>query len=321
VRLTGTDAFAGAPAVASDGTNFLVVWWNQNNQQTRGRIVSADGTLGPVITIAPGRTPGVTWTGNQYLVYTTDSTPTWDQWDEHLVAMRVSASGELVDPIPRPIQAGPLFRTGGARVVTTPQGLTAIFRHGELAHVRGYIILAYDLFAARISPTGEFISTPVQLTSTAESESTPNIAVAPDGTLFATWAANPLDWRFGSSATRGVILSPQFETIQIFETTDAVFASVPAPVVAWVGTSFIAAKTVNGEIHLDRYSTRGETLPVDNPAGPDTWLGGGLQLIEVPDGALAVFTRLMPDMNGSDTQRVFARTIYDVRYRRSVTPH
>ena len=110
----GGGIYEGGPVIATDGTDFLVVWRDfRDGPQSRiygARVRGSDGAvLDPIsipISSGPGEeaVPTVAWGGTHYLV-------AWDDArnGQHTVrAARVSAGGEVLDPVPT------IFFSGGS---------------------------------------------------------------------------------------------------------------------------------------------------------------------------------------------------------------
>lgn len=81
-----------APAVASDGAGFVVVWGSDERygrtREVRARQVGPDATMGDLDTISSGSDPAITWTGDRYLV----------AWEErrNIMGAWLATDGELL---------------------------------------------------------------------------------------------------------------------------------------------------------------------------------------------------------------------------------
>jgi hypothetical protein len=160
IRVTmSREAFIDVPALAFDGTNYLLVWsqWtNAYNAQIRGARVSRGGSLldPDGFEIAADRSvwnPVLDFDGNNYLVV----------WAEHawdccrVTASRVSQSGQVLDRIliaasPLNYRLSPRVAFGGERyLVTWPTPGGAVY--GTQVDTAGRIL---DAGGFLISPTG-----------------------------------------------------------------------------------------------------------------------------------------------------------------------
>jgi hypothetical protein len=101
-----TDANEVSPAVASNGTDFLVVWADGRSASSAYDVYGARvGAGGSVVTtdikvgVAKGSQglPSVAWNG-EYLVAWIDSRATGDPYDNDVYAARVSGTGTVLDP-------------------------------------------------------------------------------------------------------------------------------------------------------------------------------------------------------------------------------
>jgi hypothetical protein len=98
-------------SVASDGQNFLVIWWDVATGAVRRSLLRADGTVigTPGTLIATTTTdvpaePSVAWNGQRYLVAWTLRQP---NGSSDVVGARISATGALQGPAGFPIAALP----------------------------------------------------------------------------------------------------------------------------------------------------------------------------------------------------------------------
>jgi hypothetical protein len=101
-----TDSNEVAPAVASNGTGFLVVWADGRSASSAYDVYGARvGAAGTVVTndikvgVAKGsqRIPSVAWNG-EYLVAWIDNRATGDPYQNDVYAARVSGTGTVLDP-------------------------------------------------------------------------------------------------------------------------------------------------------------------------------------------------------------------------------
>jgi len=96
------------PAVASDGSNALIVWRDSRNGASNidvyGRLVLPDGTMQPEIAVASEQynqdRPAVAWTGSEYVVVYQDkrNIPFFFDTRSDIYATRLDATGQLLDP-------------------------------------------------------------------------------------------------------------------------------------------------------------------------------------------------------------------------------
>lgn len=108
-------AYGDASDVAFDGTNFFVVWTeDQNDQEIRGRFVSTSGVPGTEVSVSASSAPSdnpksVIFDGTNYLVVWSDEVST-DNWD--VFAQKVNTSGSLVgSPFTITAETGPQMAT------------------------------------------------------------------------------------------------------------------------------------------------------------------------------------------------------------------
>jgi hypothetical protein len=86
----------GAPAVASDGSHFLVVTAKSDASAMLGQLMDSKGVLISAFTLAPGTAPVVAFDGTNYwVVYSASSTSAAGCY-----AQRVTSAGTVLDPVP-----------------------------------------------------------------------------------------------------------------------------------------------------------------------------------------------------------------------------
>lgn len=139
-----------SPSVASNGTEFLVVWDDDSDvvRTIRAARVTSSGVVldpgGFVVAPGPSRqvTPVVSWDGSSFLVVWGDER----SGSSDLYGARVSSAGVVLDPAGFPICTAPFFQ-GGARVASSTEGSLVAwtdFRNNQWN----------QLFAARVSRQG-----------------------------------------------------------------------------------------------------------------------------------------------------------------------
>jgi hypothetical protein len=188
-RISGTGALGeeGDAAVASSGTEYLIVWADDRNQGARGwdiyaRRVAADGShLGDdfLVSDAPGltneETPAVAWNGTEYLVVWSDHRK--PARSEDIYGQRVSAEG---------IQQGANFRICGTGAVASDQvpavawdgtGYLVVWEDGRDDDERGT-----DVYGRRVTAAGMPTGPDFRISGTSATDDEHAPAVAWDGT-------------------------------------------------------------------------------------------------------------------------------------------
>ena len=121
----------GAPLrVASNGSEFLVVWSHASAGVTRGVRVSGAGVVldaTPIELTAVGQSAAVAWGGENYLVVGEAS---------GIKAMRVSAAGAVLDATPKVISPVAGFQTFSVNLAAGPDGYLVIYREGSALAAR-----------------------------------------------------------------------------------------------------------------------------------------------------------------------------------------
>ena len=150
-----TMAYDGQVGVASDGTNFLVVWdgvdARTSESTIRGaRIDDAGEVLDPEgFSISKGEeeqvTPSVAFDGTNYLVAWHDTRYRPD-WDSNIYGARVSRAGKVIDPAPFVISGSPKVLNGPSIAAGDGQYLVT------WTHLRNDF--DYDVWGARVSSEG-----------------------------------------------------------------------------------------------------------------------------------------------------------------------
>jgi hypothetical protein len=253
------------PNVAFDGTNYLVVWWDQRsgNDDIYGARVSVGGvvldTAGIAISTAPSdqRAPAVAFDGSNYLVLWEDNRSGWN-----IYGARVTVGGVVLDP-------------GGIAISSALAGqwLAAVAFDGT-----NYLVVWDELhgccwwgiYGARVTkggvvldPGGIAIATPDNITD--------EPAVAFDGTNYlVVWA----DYRssdswdiYGARVTMGgVVLDPEGIAISTVSGN-----SQDTPAVAFDGTNYFVvwqdSRSGDYDIYGARVSKSGTVLDPDGFTG------------------------------------------------------
>lgn len=266
----GDASLSGKPAIASDGTNFLIVWrdgrnFNTNNWDIYGARISHDGKLLDPEGIAISTfknvdrvpesqyVPSVTFDGTNFIVVW-NGNRTGVEGYYRLVAARVSPDGMVLDP------NGVEITTGNV----SPQRMPSIAFDGENCLVT-WRTAGSEIRAARITSNienldgedGFFIGTGFY----------PYVAF--DGTNYmvtwSNWGDNGTDI-FGAIVSRdGMVLSPGVFTISSAPADEGITS------IAFDGTNYFTVwystekgNVYNGSIYGARISTSGAVL--DNPA-------------------------------------------------------
>jgi hypothetical protein len=265
-----------APAVAYDGSSFVVVWQDDRSASTRpdvyGARVSAAGVLldpgGTPISSAPGAqlAPAVAGTGAGSLVVWTDGSD--------IRGARVSSAGAVLDPAGLDVSAAdgaqldPAVAFGGAGSLVVWED----HRSGSGA----------DLYGARVSAAGTVLD-PAGIAVAADAGDERNAAVAFGGAAFlAAWdAASDVQARRVSAA--GAVLGSGPIAVA------AAAGSQTRPALAFDGANFLAAWQDDLDLDSVRVSPAGVVL------GPVAAISPAAQAQLVPaiahgtSGSLAVW--------------------------------
>jgi hypothetical protein len=255
---TATDA-QSVPALAWNGTNFLVVWEdNRPGASTTpdiyGTRVSAAGSVldptGIAISTAADwqSVPAVAWDGTSFLVVWRDHR-SGSFFEPDIYGARVSGTGSVLDP------------TGIAiSTATDEQSLPAVAWNGA-----NFLVVwsdhrsgtNYDIYGARVSATGSVLdATGIPVSAAANSQSSP--AVAWNGTNFlVVWD----DWRSGSCCdVYGARVSGAGSVLDAAGLAISTAAGGQTePELAWNGTNFLVVwqdGRSGGFVEADIYGTR-----------------------------------------------------------------
>jgi NADH:ubiquinone oxidoreductase subunit len=201
--LVSTAAGGWSPAIAFDGTNFLVTWMDYRSGSSydiyaarvtpQGTVLDPNGI--PVSTAAYDQwSPALAFDGANFLVTWMDyrSGSSYDVY-----AARVTPQGTVLDPNGIPVstaaydQGSPAIAFDGANFLVT----WANYRSGS----------SYDVYAARVTPQGTVLDpNGIPVSTAADDQWCP--AIAFDGANFlVTW----MDYRSGSSDIYAARVTPQ----------------------------------------------------------------------------------------------------------------
>ena len=235
VTITTTPDSLAHPAVASDGTVFLVVWADKRGSDEShiycARVSRAGELLDSAcIAISVMRdsqlTPAVAFDGSNFLVV-------WEQWRllaDAVNGARVSQAGTVLDSPPIVISSAPV-RQQQPRVAFDGANSFVVWtdsRSGE----------GYDIYGARVSQAGMVLDPAgIAVSQTAEEQS--SVAVASDGTnSLVVWEEWHLGYPYNFVCGRrvnhaGVVL----DSSEIAVSTARRWQQLPA--VAYDGTAFL----------------------------------------------------------------------------------
>ena len=240
------------PAVAFDGTNFLVTWEDRRsgNYDIYGTRVSQQGTVlnpsGIAISTASGaqRHPAVAFDGTNFLAVWQDGRV----GDSSVYAGRVTKAGSVLDPSGFPIS-----------IAANPQGLPAVAFDGT-----NYLVVwtdssdgsDYDIYAARVTQGGEVLDpSGVPVTTAVDCQWDP--AVAFDGTntlvVWCSFRSGIYSDIYAARVTQGgTVLDTAAIAISLSAYTQC------SPAVAFDGTNFLVVwqDNRNNPDTSDVYGTR-----------------------------------------------------------------
>ncbi|HET8539400.1 MAG TPA: Ig-like domain-containing protein [Anaeromyxobacter sp.] len=226
------------PAMAWDGTNYLVVWqdWRASYSDIYGaRLSGADGSLldpsGIAVSTATGNqaNPAVSWGGSGYLVVWEDERKSSSDGD--IYGARVSGAGAVLGP------------EIAISTLTWDQLRPAVAWNGAswlVVWEESESLTYQDIFGKRVGGTGAVLdAAPISISAGTRNEQDP--ALACDGTgCLVTW----LDYRDATSdiygarvSGAGALLDPS--GFAISNTTSNQFN----PAVAWDGTDYLVVWT------------------------------------------------------------------------------
>ena len=239
-----------APAVAFDGTTYLVVWQELRSGASRdiyaARVSEAGVVLDPLgipISKAAGAqgAPAVTFDGSSFVVVWQDDR---SSTGPDVYGARVSAAGVLLDPGGIPISSGPGAQLMPA-VAGTGAGSLVVWTDGS------------DIRGARVGPAGAVLD-PAGLTVSAAAgvQLDPALAFGVAGSLV-VWE----DHRNGGADLYGARVSPAgavLDPVGVAVAADARDERNAA--VAFDGAGFFAAWDVGSDVQARRVSAAGALL-------------------------------------------------------------
>jgi hypothetical protein len=237
------------PAVAWNGTNFLVVWHDRrsNNNDIYGtRVNGAGGVLDPAgiaIFLESGAQdpafPAVAWNGTNFLVVW-QTNPSFG-FSPAIYGTRVSSAGSVLDP------AGIAIATGGAEDAAVAANGTSFLVVWKTLGGFG------DIYGTRVTGAGSVLDpTGIPIYTAAGGEFNPEVGW--NGTNFlVAWSGPDADLRGARVSPVGTVLDP----------TGIPIAVGARPAVAWNGTNFLVVWQ-DGRIRGGRVSPAGSVL---DPAG------------------------------------------------------
>ncbi len=202
--------------VAFDGTNYFVVWYDFRNDDIYGARVTSGGVLLDSLGIPICSTfewqayPSVTFDGTNYFVVWED----WRNWDDlDIYGARVSPAGIVLDPDGIPITTAECDQTMPSIEFDGSNYLVAWsdYRNG----------MDYNIYAARVSPSGVVLDPNGIAVSTAPNEQTIFRGIGFDGTNYLLVWHDDRDGDYyydvyGARVTQGgVVLEPNGFAISI----------------------------------------------------------------------------------------------------------
>jgi hypothetical protein len=229
IPITTTTSHESSPAVAFDGTNYLVVWEHGPVASISGTRVSQAGTVldpgGIAISTGDVSSPALAFDGTNYLVVWTAGASNVDVY-----GARVSRSGNVLDPAGIPISTAASDQFDAA-VAFDGTNYLVVWADGRAngSHVYG----------ARVSPTGSVLD-PAGIRISEGADGYPDLAFDGTNYLVVWW-----DVRTGGAAIYGARVSPAGAVLD----PDGIEISPPAlwdqdpPVVAFGGTDYLVVWT------------------------------------------------------------------------------
>ena len=256
---------SSAPAVAWNGSNFLVVW--ESSSDIRGARVSSGGVvLDPsgfdVSTAANGQVePRVSSDGANFLVVWGDfRTALTTGTASDVYGARVSGTGTVLEPNGIPISAGFGHQTSPSVAFNGIRFLVAWddARSG-----------AFDIYASRVNKSGIVVDgTGIAVSTATGDQQSP--AVASDGSAFL------VAWSSGGSPNQDIYAARVSNTGAVADPTGIAVSTTADqdlfPAAAWDGTNFVIAWEATQAVRAARVTPLGVVLdaggfPVGGPSG------------------------------------------------------
>jgi hypothetical protein len=257
--LVPAEALKQEPAVAFDGSNYLVVWTDERSAVNEPDIyatrVAADGTVldmaGIAISTAPRGQwyPEVAFDGTNYLVVWQEGNAS--SWD--IRASRVTVQGEVLDP-------------NGFGVATSPISQW----HPDVAFDGNNCLVVwmeevrydtFDIYGTRVSSGGVVIDPePMRICEAQGAQWHPRVTGNPGGGFMVAWQDYRTGWWDAYAArvnTYGAVLDP--DGFVVCNTSECF-----APDVAFDGTFYLVAwhdeRSGDYDIYASRVTTSGQAL-------------------------------------------------------------
>lgn len=256
---------SNAPAVAWNGSNFLVVW-ESNSDIRAARVSSGGAVLDPsgfdVATAAGGQIePSVASDGSNFLVVWGDfRTSLTTGTASDVYGARITGAGTVLEPNGIPISAGYGHQTSPSVAFNGLRFLVAWddARSGT-----------FDVYASRVNKSGIVVDGTGIAVSTATGDQQ-DPAVASDGSTFL------VAWSSGGSPNQDIYAARVSNTGVVADPTGiAVSTAAPQdlyPAATWDGTNFVIAWEASQVVRAARVTTLGAVLdaggfPVGGPSG------------------------------------------------------
>ncbi|HXI51144.1 MAG TPA: Calx-beta domain-containing protein [Candidatus Saccharimonadales bacterium] len=268
------------PAVAFNGTNYLVVWQDErafttNNSDIRGARVSQAGKVldiaGIGICTLPSaqQRPAVGVSGGDFLVAWEDGRNSGVTGTD-IYGSRVTSAGAVSDPAGLVISAA----NGNQAVPSVAGNATTFLVAWQDPRAGGGSVP--DIYCTRVSPSGVVANpTGVAISTIGANEFNPKVASTTNGFLVA-WEDDNADILGARVSNAGTVLDPSGASINV-----CTAGSCQTPSVAAVGTNFLVAWVDTrsaGDTGDDIYATRvSGNGTVQDVGGFPVWTGVGDQ--------------------------------------------
>ncbi|MEO0092021.1 MAG: T9SS type A sorting domain-containing protein [candidate division WOR-3 bacterium] len=292
ILISSADASAYRPAIAFDGTNYLVVWedfrnWEQNiygaRVSTSGMVLDPQGI--PISTADYDQwSPAVVFDGTNYFVVWADNRD--GDWYPDIYGARVSTSGVVLDPNGIQISAEmyDFYEQYNPSVAFDGTNYLVVW---EINREGGYMT---DIFGARVGKDGNVLD-PYSIPIVFAQEDQYNPSVSFDGTNYlVVWE----DWRNWNSDIYGAQVT---RTGTVINTNGFIISNADddqyEPAIAFDGTNYLVVwadyrNWDNSDICGSRVNPNGVVLDpqgvelVNQPSGrsqPELTKGPGNQLL------------------------------------------